>query len=104
MQRMCEYDWPGNVREMKNAIERAVVMGDGKEIIPEDLPTFSNSCEYPGMQLGLTMKQAIDVFKKDYIVMNLKNTNGNRSLAAKNMQIQRTYLSRLISRYGLRDI
>jgi Nif-specific regulatory protein len=104
MQRMCEYDWPGNVREMKNAIERAVVMGNGRKIVPEDLPTFSSSCEYPGMQLGLTMKQAVDVFKKDYITLNLKHTNGNRSLAAKNMQIQRTYLSRLISRYGLRDV
>jgi len=104
MKRICEYDWPGNVREMKNAIERAVVMGNGEEIKPEDLPAFSAACEYPGMQLGLTMKQAVDMFKKEFIGLNLKNTGGNRSLAAKNMQIQRTYLSRLIARYGLKDL
>jgi transcriptional regulator with GAF, ATPase, and Fis domain len=40
MNAMIQYDWPGNVREMKNAIERAVVMGNGSEILPEDLPQF----------------------------------------------------------------
>ncbi|MGD8645900.1 MAG: sigma 54-interacting transcriptional regulator, partial [Desulfobacterales bacterium] len=41
MDLMVEYDWPGNIREMKNALERAVVMGNGKKILPEDLPAFA---------------------------------------------------------------
>jgi Nif-specific regulatory protein len=100
---MLKYDWPGNVREMKNAIERAVVMGNGREILPEDLPQFATKPTYPGMKVGLTLKEATDMFKKEFIVLNLRHTSGNRSMAAKNMAIQRTYLSRLISRYSLQD-
>ena len=101
MDAMIQYDWPGNVREMKNAIERAVVMGNGDQILPEDLPQFAYKPGNPGLNVGLTLKEAIDIFKKEFIRLNLKHTDGNRSLAAKNMQIQRTYLSRLISRYDI---
>jgi Nif-specific regulatory protein len=89
---------------MKNAIERAVVMGNGLEIRPEDLPNFPVKPQYPGMKIGLTLKEATDRFKKDFIALNLKHTNGNRSLAAKKMEIQRTYLSRLIAKYELQDM
>ena len=98
---MLVYDWPGNVRELKNAIERGVVMGNGIEILPEDLPNLASNPKYPGMEVGLTLKEAIDSFKKEFITLNLKHTSGNRSLAAQTMCIQRTYLSRLISKYDL---
>ncbi len=101
MDLMVEYDWPGNVREMKNALERAVVMGNGKQIMPEDLPTFACTPQYPGLEVGLSLKEAIDMFKKEFIVLNLRHTEGNRSLAAKVMKIQRTYLSRLIAKYSI---
>jgi Nif-specific regulatory protein len=101
MDLMKEYDWPGNVREMKNALERAVVMGNGKKILPEDLPTFACQPQYPGLEVGLSLKDAIDIFKKEFIALNLRHTGGNRSLAAKKMKIQRTYLSRLIAKFNL---
>ena len=101
MNLMVEYDWPGNVREMKNALERAVVMGNGKQILPEDLPTFACKPQYPGLEVGLSLKEATDLFKKEFIKINLRHTDGNRSLAAKKMKIQRTYLSRLIAKYEL---
>jgi len=103
MELMTQYSWPGNVREMKNALERAVVMGNGKQIVPEDLPTFACRPQYPGLEVGLSLKDAIDAFKKEFIILNLKNTSGNRSLAAKNMQIQRTYLSRLITKFDINE-
>jgi len=101
MERMMEYDWPGNVRELRNAIERAVVMGNGEEILPEDLPIQSVKKSFPGLEIGLSLKEAEDRFKKEFISMNLHHTGGNRSKAAKIMGIQRTYLSRLISKYEL---
>jgi len=101
MDLMLEYDWPGNVREMKNALERAVVMGNGKQILPEDLPAFACTPQYPGLEVGLSLKEATDIFKKEFIVINLRHTEGNRSLAAKTMKIQRTYLSRLIAKFGI---
>ena len=53
------------------------------------------------MEIGLSMKDAMDKFKKEFIALNLKHTSGNKSNAAKKMGIQRTYLSRLISQYNL---
>ena len=101
MEKMLEYDWPGNVRELENAVERAVVMGNDQEIGPEDLPIFRPNTSAPMTETGQTLKEALDGFKKAFIIQSLKNTGGNRSKAAKIMGIQRTYLSRLISKYGL---
>lgn len=101
MKKMVDYDWPGNVRELKNALERAVVMGNGKEILPEDLPINGRKSIQQGMEVGLTFKEAVDKFKVEFINLNLKHTGGNRSKAAKIMGIQRTYLSRLISKFQL---
>jgi Nif-specific regulatory protein len=104
VEKMLQYDWPGNIREMRNAMERAVVMGNGNEILPEDLPISRLKGNDGGMILGLTLEDALNRFKKEFITINLEHTAGNRSKAAKIMGIQRTYLSRLISRYNLRDV
>jgi Nif-specific regulatory protein len=101
MENMLLYDWPGNVRELKNALERAVVMGNDQEILPEDLPIFGPRTAYQGLQVGLTLNEAINRFKQEFIIANLKHTGGNRTKAAKKMDIQRTYLSRLISKYNI---
>jgi Nif-specific regulatory protein len=79
-------------------------MGDGKKIVPEDLPINTTKKSYPGLQIGLTLEEALNQFKKEFIILNLKHTGGNRSKASKIMDIQRTYLSRLISKFSLKDI
>lgn len=104
LEKMLEYDWPGNVRELANAMERAVVMGNGREIRPEDLPIFSSRTAQPGLEVGLTLKEAVNAFKKEFIILNLRQSGGNRTEAAKIMDVQRTYLSRMISRYNLQDL
>ena len=102
MEIMTQYDWPGNVRELRNAIERAVVMGNGREIMPEDLPMLNIQANIESIEFGHTLQEAMDDFKKKFIIVNLKHTNGNQSKAAAVMGIQRTYLSRLISKYGIK--
>ena len=104
MEKMMNYEWPGNIRELRNAVERAVVMGDGREILPEDLPIFSPRKNSNAITVGLTLKEAINRFKKEFIVETLRHTRGNRTQAAKIMDIQRTYLSRMISKYNIQDI
>ena len=104
MEKMTRYDWPGNVRELRNALERAVVMGNGQQIVPEDLPIATTQPSLAGLRVGLSMEQAVNNFKKEFITHTLRHTGGNRSKAARIMDIQRTYLSRLISRYNLRDL
>jgi len=101
MESMGRYHWPGNVRELRNAIERAVVMGNGVTILPEDLPISPSKPKFASLQVGVTMEEAVNHFKKEFITLTLQQMGGNRSKAAKIMNIQRTYLSRLISRYHI---
>jgi len=103
MQKMLEYDWPGNVRELRNAMERGVVMSKKAEILPEELPVYEGIGKFQALNVEQTLKDAINGFKKEFITQTLKHTAGNRSEAAKIMGIQRSYLSRLISQYSLRE-
>ncbi|MCG6895074.1 MAG: sigma-54-dependent Fis family transcriptional regulator [Desulfobacteraceae bacterium] len=98
---MTEYHWPGNIRELKNAIERAVVMGSGKEILPEDLP-IEKKVHQPSGDTSMRLEEAVHRFKKDFIASVLGECGGNRTHAAKKLGIQRTYLSRLIKQYDLK--
>jgi Nif-specific regulatory protein len=95
------YHWPGNVRELENSIERAVVMGSGEEILPEDLGIPQTEDRENNIDVGITLQQALDSFKKDFIRKTLLLTKGNRKKAAEILDIQRTYLSRLIKDYDL---
>ena len=103
MKSMLSYDWPGNVRELENAIERAVVMGDGKKVLVEDLPIGKTDLGFQeGIEVGMQLKDAQDVFKKEFIRKTLAYTRGSQKKAAEVLGIQRTYLSRLISEFNLR--
>jgi Nif-specific regulatory protein len=104
LDRMRAYDWPGNVRELKNAIERAVVMGSSHEITAADLPSFARPSHPAEVHAGRPFKEAVDAFKRDLLTLSLRQSNGNRSLAARHLGLQRTYLSRLIAKYGLQDL
>jgi len=102
MKSILSYDWPGNVRELENAIERAVVMGDGKRIMAADLPIRKTMLELEkGIEVGMTLKDAQDVFRREFVKRTLAHTRGNRKKAAEIMGIQRTYVSKLISELDL---
>ncbi|MFO7965821.1 MAG: sigma 54-interacting transcriptional regulator [Desulfobacterales bacterium] len=104
MEKMMHYDWPGNIREMKNIIERAVVMGSGTTIRPEDLTMPGKKIRtLHAMPSGKTLREAVDTFKKNYIASQLHAANGNQKQAARTLGIQRTYLSRLIAQYRLKE-
>jgi len=103
MKVILNYDWPGNVRELENAIERAVVMGDSKKIMVEDLPIGRTDVGFQeGIEVGMTLKDAQDVFRKEFLKKTLAYTQGSQKKAAEILGIQRTYLSRLISELSLR--
>ena len=101
MKYLIGYRWPGNVRELKNAIERAVVMGNGIQILPEDLPISNRPEKKIETIEATTLEEAVHEFKKSFIQNTLISFAGNRTEAAKKLGIQRTYLSRLIKRYGI---
>lgn len=95
------YDWPGNIRELENAIERAVVLGSGEKIWPEDLPEMV--IETNGIRdVKAEYHTAVEANKRKLIQDALEQTGGNQSRAAELLGLQRTYLSRLIKNLGLR--
>ncbi|MZH13689.1 MAG: sigma-54-dependent Fis family transcriptional regulator [Nitrospinae bacterium] len=89
------YSWPGNIRELENSIERAIVLSDEDELNPEAFP-FETSQLPIELNVGSTLKEAGDSFRKTFITNTLKSTGGNRTKAAKILDVQRSYLSRLI--------
>lgn len=93
---MLSYPWPGNIRELENAIERAVVVGKGKYIMPEDLLLSSGSSVSKSEYKNKSLKEALNIFKKHFIQKALEENAGNQTETAKALDIQRTYLSRLI--------
>ncbi len=101
MQYLKNYSWPGNVRELENAIERALVMGEGDELKVEDFPLQSPMRKVEKISVGVPLKTAIDEFKKDFLQRTLNHTRSSRTEAAKILEIERTYLSKLIKEYDL---
>ena len=100
VQILMAHTWPGNVRELQNAIEHAVVLGKEEEVQVEDLPLSLRKNWKKGKgeitEKTLALEDAQRGFKKQYIEYILAQNDGNRSKTAKVLNIQRTYLSRLI--------
>ena len=96
MKKLIAYQWPGNVRELANVIESAVVLGQGPELTPHDLPAKVVSTVPKVVPNGFSYHGAIDDYRRELIARTLAHTEGNRAAAAKILGLQRTYLSRLI--------
>lgn len=92
---LMSYSWPGNIRELENAVERAIVLTDEEELLPEAFP-YETSQAPIELNVGSTLKEASDSFRKTFISNTLKSTGGNRTKAAVILDVQRSYLSRLI--------
>jgi DNA-binding NtrC family response regulator len=94
LKRLEEFNFPGNVRELENMIERAIVVGNGKKISLKDLPLeksiISNSTE------------SLDDLEKTHILLILNKYGWNISRAAKALKVDRVTLYNKISRYGLK--
>ena len=97
------YSWPGNIRELENAVERAVVLATGPEITPDLLPSQCLRKTDESVETGATLETALRRFKKQFIRKTLESTGWNQSKAAQILDIQRTYLSRLIKELDLRQ-
>jgi Nif-specific regulatory protein len=105
LEAMLSYSWPGNIRELENCIERACVIGKNSWIRKEDL--FLKSGNESGAEEGegdRNLKTAINVFKTHFIQKVLEENNWNQTEAAKALDIQRTYLSRLIKELDIMNL
>ena len=100
MTHLMGYLWPGNIRELENAIERAIVLTDDVQLTLESFP-FESTQAPIDVDVGATLKEANDAFRQTFITNTLKSTGGNRTKAAKILDVQRSYLSRLIKELGI---
>jgi two-component system, NtrC family, response regulator AtoC len=106
MDALMNFSWPGNVRELRTTIEHAVVLSRGDTIELRDLPQNVRSgigerLSEPAFASGdLTVKEA----EKQLIVRALKETNGNRSAAAKKIGMSRRTLHRKLHTYQLEQL
>ena len=98
--------WPGNVRELRTAIEHAVVLARGEKISLRDLPpSVRNSAGTTPEPQQLLAKGEITVkeAEKQLLIRALKETDGNRTLAAKRIGMSRRTLHRKLDEYRARD-
>lgn len=95
------YEWPGNVREIQNVIERSIVLADGVRLGVEDLPdelrALAASCEIPASSFHI----AVGNFKRELIRRALRLRSGNKLKAALDLGISRCYLHRLLNQLNI---
>ena len=106
---LCSYSWPGNIRELENAIEQAVALSYQPILTPDDLPRDVRDRETPGVA-SLTARNgqflfpdtpSLEEVKKRYVLHVLEHTQGNVSAAARILNVDRRSLYRMLARYKI---
>ena len=99
LERLVGFDWPGIVRELRNVIERAIILGDGERIRLRDLPPDLTSGEPAQAErvTGLTMAG----MERELIVRALERAGGNQSQAARLLNISRDTLRYRLKKHGI---
>ena len=118
MQVMQSYSWPGNIRQLENIVERAVLLSRGSELTIEDLPPeltgkserrFESGRTSPETTIrlcdtsGQTLREALEGPERQIILQSLRSNGWNRALTADALDINRTTLYKKMKRLGLDD-
>ena len=96
---LFEYEWPGNIRELENAIQGAVILSEGDSIGPEDLPEplrQVDPLEAPEGLIPGSFEDQLRDYKIRLANKAIQECNGNKTLAARSLNISRAYLHRLV--------
>ena len=101
-----EYCWPGNIRELQNVLERAIVLASGRTIekvdVLEEVP--SNETSQNGVSPSLPLQNWLDIQEREYLLQQLAASGWKMGLAAKNCGVNVKTLYRKIQRYGLHKV
>src|SRR6187549_1680548 len=112
MRRLMAYAWPGNVRQLENAIERAVAISAGRtQIDAADLPVEIQQAQEPALpstvslpEDGLDLDAFVAHVERELIERSLERTGGNKGRAAKLLNLKRTTLVEKLKRHGKRTL
>ncbi len=108
------HDWPGNVRELRNVIERALALGADPGMLVAPLGPgsdttqkgvqLSSAIEFdPGVSFRDTKERWTELFERRYLTWLLRRAEGNISKAARDADMDRKYLHKLLRKYGITD-
>jgi DNA-binding NtrC family response regulator len=105
-QALMAYEWPGNVRQLENVIERAFALSPGRtqidatDLPPEiqQLPVAVDPAEYVLPEPGVDLERVVAKFEHALIKRALERTDGNKSQAADLLQLKRTTLIEKLKR------
>lgn len=96
------YDWLGNVRELRNTIERVVIMHEKTKVEAGDLPELNRKKETPAASFRFpSFKEANDAYQREFIQHKLNEADGNVSKAAEAMGVDRSHLYRRMKHLGV---
>jgi len=97
MKAMLAYDWPGNIRELRNTLERAVVLAEGEIILLHDLPDKFRNLDLEGIATS-SLRQALDDYEREYIRRSLAESKGNKEATAERLGIDLATLYRKLKK------
>jgi DNA-binding NtrC family response regulator len=99
---MLRYDWPGNVRELENLIQRMIILAEGDKIDVDVLPAeLQEVREGAGKPLDMISPQSLEDVEAYFIRKTLRETDGDRSLTAELLGINKSTLWRKMKKYQL---
>jgi len=106
MELLKRYTWPGNVRDLRNAIESALIMSKGKQINPDHLPRrvkFSEDSGNITIQSKNSLKKMLEETEKKIIEQTLRSVRGNKARAAKILGLHRSSLYEKIKHHKVHE-
>jgi len=101
LQELKSHDWPGNIRELRNHVERSIVLGDAALVPKQGEPASGADAPELSLPFRHAKEAAVARFERAYLAPLLERAAGNVSKAAREAQMDRMYLHQLAQRYGL---
>ncbi len=102
LQQFMAYNWPGNIRELRNVIERAMILGKGQYVEVGDLPTAMHG-EKLSFSSQLNLKDAMRLYERNHILKVLNDNNWNKEKSARELGIDPSTLYRKMNQLGIQE-
>jgi two-component system, NtrC family, nitrogen regulation response regulator NtrX len=105
--RLRNYEWPGNIRELRNLVQRLLILGSGEEIEAAEVEKAVSAQHVatvqqgPAMPYELPLREAREQFEKNYLVYQLDQVGGSVGKLAKRVGMERTHLYRKLRALGI---
>jgi DNA-binding NtrC family response regulator len=99
MRILMSLPWKGNIRELDNVLERAMILGNGEWIRPSDLPGQHGASDEFGSEDNLT--KAVELYEKSHIERTIAKTGGDKVVAAELLGLSLSTLYRKIEKLGI---